>query len=394
MLLIILNTILNFYTNDVVIKRADSTIIPTIGMEVLDEDTIITNDSSRAEILYADSSTLYIDENSSIATSGAEKRSVFISVGRVWAKIKKLIKGESFEVKNPLSVSGVMGTEFEVSYMDDESVVRVVEGEVNTQDRQTGRQVVLQKERSARIRRNMEMEVREFKLKELKKWYEWKKDHLEFLLGKIEEALKQGRIMQASRLMAQGSILARRLNMTEEYKKRIEQLKSEYERSEEKQGLIEKKLDKINLSSRQIFSTLNRVEPRLTELSLKINRLSLQLVELEGYVRKDNTFVAKQQLTIVNRQIDEIENLIKEIKPQTIYEWQRKLDDDYQFLENAQKMPGIDARTRGRIQLTSKNVEDLKERVRRGKISLVKDINTFRKLKLEIVKLKIGAVQR
>ncbi|MEJ2568557.1 MAG: hypothetical protein P8Z50_06775 [candidate division WOR-3 bacterium] len=200
--------------------------------------------------------------------------------------------------------------------------------------------------------------------------------------------------MQASRLMAQGSILARRLNMTEEYKKRIEQLKSEYERSEEKQGLIEKKLDKINLSSRQIFSTLNRVEPRLTELSLKINRLSLQLVELEGYVRKDNTFVAKQQLTIVNRQIDEIENLIKEIKPQTIYEWQRKLDDDYQFLENAQKMPGIDARTRGRIQLTSKNVEDLKERVRRGKISLVKDINTFRKLKLEIVKLKIGAVQR
>ncbi|MEJ2568558.1 MAG: FecR family protein, partial [candidate division WOR-3 bacterium] len=144
---------LNFYTNDVVIKRADSTIIPTIGMEVLDEDTIITNDSSRAEILYADSSTLYIDENSSIATSGAEKRSVFISVGRVWAKIKKLIKGESFEVKNPLSVSGVMGTEFEVSYMDDESVVRVVEGEVNTQDRQTGRQVVLQKERSARIRR-------------------------------------------------------------------------------------------------------------------------------------------------------------------------------------------------------------------------------------------------
>jgi hypothetical protein len=394
MLLIILGTILNFYTNNVVIKRADSTIIPTIGMEILDEDTIIANDSSQAEILYADSSTLYIDENSRIATSGIGKRSVFISVGRVWAKIKKLIKGESFEVKSPLSVSGVMGTEFEVSYMDDESVVKVIEGQVNTQDRQTGRQVILQREKAARIRRNMEMEVREFKLKELKKWYEWKKDHLEFLLRKIEEALKQGRTMQASRLMAQGNVLARRLNMAEEYRKRIEQLKSEYQRSEEKHGLIEKKLDKINSSYQQTFSALNRIEPRLTELSLKINRLSLQLIELEGYVRKDNTFVAKQQLTVVNRRIDETENLIKEIKPQTIYEWQKKLDDDYQFLETAQKMPGIDARTRGKIQLTSKNVGDLKERVRRCKVSLVKDMNTFRKLKLEIVKLKIDAVQR
>ena len=63
MLLIILGTVLNFYTNDVVIKRADSTIIPTIGMVIQDNDTIIANDSSQAEILYSDSSTLYIDEN-------------------------------------------------------------------------------------------------------------------------------------------------------------------------------------------------------------------------------------------------------------------------------------------------------------------------------------------
>ncbi|MEJ2356342.1 MAG: hypothetical protein P8Y62_10700, partial [candidate division WOR-3 bacterium] len=72
MFLIILGTILNFYTNDVMIKRADSTIIPTIGMEILNEDTIIANDSSQAEILYADSSTLYIDQNSRIVTSGKE----------------------------------------------------------------------------------------------------------------------------------------------------------------------------------------------------------------------------------------------------------------------------------------------------------------------------------
>ncbi len=394
MLFLILGTVLNFYTNDVVVKRGDSTIVPTIGMGIQDNDTIISNGSSQAEILFSDSSTLYIDENSRVSASGIEKRSVFISVGRIWAKIKKLVKGESFEVKNPLSVSGVMGTEFEVFYKDDESEIKVMEGKVAAKDKQSGQVVILEKERMAKIRRNMEMEVREFKLKELKKWYEWKKDHLEFLLMKIEEALRQGRTMQARRLMIQGNVLARRLNMIEEYKKRIEQLKSEYEKSEEKQGLIEKKLDKINLSYRQIFSALNRTEPRLTELSLKINRLSLQKVELESYVRKDNVFVAKQQLAIINRQIDEIENSIKEIKPQTIYEWQKKLDDDYQFLENFQEICGIDSRTRGRIQLTSKNVGDLRERARRAKISLVKDINTFRKLKLEIINLKIGTIQR
>ncbi len=394
MLYLILGTILNFYTNDVVIKRADSTIVPTIGMVIQDNDTIIAKDSSQAEILYSDSSTLYIDENSRIVTSGVEKRSVFISVGRVWAKIKKLMKGESFEVKSPLSVSGVLGTEFEASYINDESEIRVVEGKVNTRDKQTGREVILEKEKMAKIRRNREMEIREFKLKELKKWYEWKKGHLDFLLRKIEEALSQGRGMQASRLIAQGYILARRLNLYDEYEHKIEKLKKEYENLKEKQGILEKRIKEINVLCNAATLDLNRKEPQLMELTAKIKRLSMQEAELEGYVNKQNAFVAKQQLSVINRQTGEIESLIKNIKPQTIYEWQQRLDNDYQFLQNALKMPGLASDIRIKVQITSKKVEELRDRVQGVKITLIKDTSAFKKIKLELVKLKIETNQR
>jgi len=394
MLLLILGATLNFYTNDVVIKRADSTIIPTMGMEILDNDTIISNDSSQAEIVYSDSSTLYIDENSKIVTSGTEKRSVYISIGRVWAKIKKLVKGESFEVNSPLSVSGVMGTEFEVSYFGDESLVKVVDGKVNTKDKQTGKEVTLEKERMAKIRRNTQMEVKRFKLQELKKWYEWKKDHLNFLLRKIENALSKGRTMQASRLMAQGRILAKRLNLTDEYENRINLLKEKYDSIEEKQGLIDKRLKEIKLSHKTIMLNLNRKEPKLMELSAKTKRLSMLTTELEGLIRKQSSLSAKQQSKVINRQTAEIENLIKNIKPQTIYEWQQKLDNDYQFLQNAQKMPGLDAQTASKVKITSKRIEELRDRVRRAKIILVKDMSAFKKIKLQIVKLKIESNQR
>ena len=394
MLLVILSTVLNFYTNDVVVKRADSTIIPTIGMEILDNDTVIANDSSQAEILYSDSSTLYIDENSRIATSGIEKRSVFISIGRVWAKVKRLVKGESFEVRSPLSVSGVMGTEFEASYINDESMVKVVEGKVNTKDNQTGQEVILEKERMARVRRNMKMEVRAFKLQELKRWHEWKKGHLEFLLRKIEEALSQGRIMQASRLIAQGYVLARRLNMSDEYKQRIEKLKKKYESLKEKQGIIDRRVKEINVSYNAIMLGLNRKEPQLMELTAKIKRLSMQATELENYVNRQNVFIAKQQSAVVKRQMVEIEGLIKNIKPQTIYEWNQKMDNDYQFLQTAQKMPGLPAGTKSKVVMTSKRIEELRDRLRRVKIVLVKDMNAYKKIKLALIKLKIETKQK
>ncbi|MCK4225844.1 FecR domain-containing protein, partial [candidate division WOR-3 bacterium] len=163
MVLLIIGAILNFYTNDVVIKRADSTFIPYLGMEVLDEDTVIVKDSSKAEILYSDSSKLFVDENSTLTTTSGKKRSVFLSLGRIWAKVKGLVKGESFEVSNPVSVSGVRGTEFTVSYKDDEAEVKVLSGKVNIRELATGSAVLLEREGMAQVKRGMAIEVRKFK---------------------------------------------------------------------------------------------------------------------------------------------------------------------------------------------------------------------------------------
>jgi hypothetical protein len=388
MLLIILGTVLNFYTNDVVIKRADSTITPTIGMEIQDNDTIIVKDSSEAEVIYPDSSTLYIDENSKIVTEGLGKRSVFISIGRVWAKIRKLVRGESFEVKNPLSVSGVIGTEFEVSYLNDESVVKVVDGRVTTRSEETGREVILEMEKMARVRRNAEMEVKAFKLKEMKKWYEWKKDHLDFLLRKIEEALKEGRGMQASRLITQGYVLAKRLNLTDEYKSKIDKLLKKYEPLNDQHGAIEDRLNNINLSYNTIMLEINRKESQMRELDVMIKNLSKETAELKGYVTRQRTLLAKQQLTAVNYQNEQIETLIKNIKPQNIYEWQQKIENDYQFLKDIQKRQISDRETASKIKITAKRVEELREKVKRLKAMLVKDIETYKKLNAEITGLK------
>lgn len=90
----------------------------------------------------------------------------------------------------------------------------------------------------------------------------------------------------------------------------------------------------------------------------------------------------------------EIENLIKDIKPQLIYEWQQKLENDYQFLQNAKKMPQLNPRTISEIQFISKNTEELKDRVNRAKINLTKDMNIYKKIKIKLIKFKVETNQR
>ncbi|MEO0293576.1 MAG: FecR domain-containing protein [candidate division WOR-3 bacterium] len=224
-LIFLLGTTLNLYTNDVTIKRKDTTLIPTIGMELKEIDTIIVKDSSRAEILYPDSSIIYLDENTKITTSGKEKRSIFMSFGRIWAKVKKLIKGESFEVKTPLSISGIIGTEFEAYYIEDKMEVKVISGNLNLRNIETGKETILKEGRMALIEKGMETKIQKFRKDQLKHWYEWKKEDIDFLLRKLSEAKKLGDVTKEEALTSQIRALAERLNMLEEYKRKIDETK-------------------------------------------------------------------------------------------------------------------------------------------------------------------------
>ncbi len=388
MILLIIGTILNFYTNDVVIKRADSTLIPYLGIEIMDEDTIIVKDSSKAEILYPDSSTLFIDENSIVTTTCGKKRSIFLSLGRIWAKVRGLLKGESFEINNPVSVSGVRGTEFTVSYKEGESEVDVLEGSVNVRELVTGKEVLLERERLAKIKRGMEIEIKKFRLEDIKHWNRWKEAHLKFLIKKIERALEQGNILQASLLIDQGYALARRLRLTDEYRSKIEKLKEKYEIIREKQGTIRGKIQDLQYSLRKINPLLQRIEPSLADLRGLVDHLLSERKELEGYIRENKRLEATQMLSSVNFLMDQIEFRINKIPQGALYQVAIKADRDYNLIKGMKLEKGLDVETRNKIKTIAKEVEELRERVQKLKIMLNKIITDYNRVKHGIPELK------
>jgi hypothetical protein len=192
-LIILLGTVLNVYTNDVVVKRADTTITPTIGMELMDNDTVIAGDSSKAEILYSDSTMLYLDANTRIATtSGENKRSIFLSFGRIWAKVKKLMKGESLEVATPVSISGISGTEFEQSFIAEKVECKMMGGSLNFKDRKSGKEKELKEGEMASLAKGSAAKFAKFKKDQVKQWYKWSRKDADLVLNKMKQVYDDG----------------------------------------------------------------------------------------------------------------------------------------------------------------------------------------------------------
>jgi hypothetical protein len=222
--ILFLGTVLNLYTNDVVIKRADTTIAPTIGMELKDIDTVIVKDSSKAEILYSDSTVLYLDENTSINTSGEKKRTVFLSFGRIWAKVKKLVKGESLEVTTPVSISGITGTVFEQTFRANKLECKVVEGKLNFKEKKTGKETLLEDGKMALIEKGLDAKIQKFRKDQLSDWYKWKTKDIDFLLRKLEGAASSGDASKAASLTTQVQALAGNLGVLGDYQKKLDKI--------------------------------------------------------------------------------------------------------------------------------------------------------------------------
>ena len=65
-----------------------------------------------------------------------DENSVMVSIGSVWAKVKKTTDKKKFEVKTKTAVAGVRGTVFSVTaLMDESSLIKVYEGEVGVNNR-------------------------------------------------------------------------------------------------------------------------------------------------------------------------------------------------------------------------------------------------------------------
>ena len=224
-IIILLGTLLNVYTNDVIVKRADSTITPTIGMELMDNDTVIAGDSSKAEILYADSTVMYLDENTRITTTSEEtKRSVFLSFGRIWAKVKKLIKGESLEVVTLVSISGISGTEFEQSFIEEKVECKMMGGSLIFKEKETGEEKKLGEGEMASLEKGKSAKFSKFKKDQMKHWYKWTKGDADFVLSKIKKASDDGEHGKVALFTSQLKAVAGKIGAAKEYETKLDQL--------------------------------------------------------------------------------------------------------------------------------------------------------------------------
>lgn len=388
MILLIISTVLNFYTNDVEIKRGDSTFIPYFGMEIEEKDTIIVKDSSKAEILYSDSSSLLIDENSRITTTSGKNRNIFLSIGRVWAKVKSLLRGQSFEINSPISVSGIRGTEFTVSYKEDKSEVKVISGKVKIREFLTGSEALLERERMALIKRGLPLKIQKFKIEELERWNRWKEKHLKDIIRRIEIALERGNIMRSSLLIKQGYTLARRLNLTEEYRAEIGELKKRYEKIQKKQGLIDKQLQDIRYGLRMKNPLLIKIEPLVIDLREMVGELSKQRKELVEYISEHKKFEAMQILSVAKILMKQIDTRIKTIPTRTLDRVVAEAEKDYRIVKEIESEKYLNMEIKDRAKEALKLTKARKVRVKKLQHQIKRTIADYNRIKEDIYRLK------
>ncbi len=102
-------------------------------------DTVQTGEDGRVEILLPAGSLLRLGENSRLTLKDSTPQKSFsatLLLGSVWAKVHKLLSGETFHVETENGVAGVRGTEFRVEVAQgQDDLVRVYEGTVQVDAR-------------------------------------------------------------------------------------------------------------------------------------------------------------------------------------------------------------------------------------------------------------------
>ena len=123
-------------------------------------DTVETKADSRVEIALPSGSLLRVGESSQVTLSelsAGKHFSARLLLGNLWAKVHKLLAGETFAVETENGVAGVRGTEFRIEVARDQpDLVRVYEGVVQVDARERGWSHSLQAGTELRFRREAE----------------------------------------------------------------------------------------------------------------------------------------------------------------------------------------------------------------------------------------------
>ncbi len=111
-----------------------------VDMRLAEGDRVITGEESSIKIQLDDDVTIELTENTIIdlaelrGKTGEKQSSIKIFIGGIISSIKKKLEGNSrFEIKTPISVMGVRGTEFLTQYANDQVDLKVLEGIVEVE---------------------------------------------------------------------------------------------------------------------------------------------------------------------------------------------------------------------------------------------------------------------
>lgn len=105
------------------------------GISLYENDVIQTTKNSSVVLLFQDGTTLSVAENSKVTICELiTKVSLHLDSGKIKSKVVPRQTSYIFEVKTPVSVASVRGTEFILIFENNNSVLYVLEGEVNFED--------------------------------------------------------------------------------------------------------------------------------------------------------------------------------------------------------------------------------------------------------------------
>jgi hypothetical protein len=127
-----LSVILAEYKGKVEVLRNNTNIQVKKGMSLQENDVIKTKQNSFAVLLFQDGSKITLAENTEVVINDLKfvQTSVSLQNGKLRTKVSPRQTSQVFEVKTPVSVASVRGTEFILSFVDNKSELVVIEGKV------------------------------------------------------------------------------------------------------------------------------------------------------------------------------------------------------------------------------------------------------------------------
>jgi len=127
---------INSMAGDVIIKKDDKSQPAKVGDFVVSGTTIETGAKSFVAIYFGEN-IIRLSENTALSidkletAANSEQTELNLEMGEVFSKVvKKLVKGDSYQIKTPTTVAAIRGTEFGVLERDGKSKISCLSGKV------------------------------------------------------------------------------------------------------------------------------------------------------------------------------------------------------------------------------------------------------------------------